>query len=76
MQVERVAISAPKEKKKLVVEHLLCGSLLLFPSFTLFPSLPVYVCVCVLGAFNSVEATSNVSLPVEMAAVCSIVVID
>lgn len=34
------------------------------------------MCVCVLGAFNSVEATSNVSLPVEMAAVCSIVVID
>lgn len=36
----------------------------------------LYVCVFVLGAFNSVEATSNVSLPVEMAAVCSIVVID
>lgn len=36
----------------------------------------VCVCECVLGAFNSVEATSNVSLPVEMAAVCSIVVID
>lgn len=42
---------------------------LCFPPF-------LYMCVCVLGAFNSVEATSNVSLPVEMAAVCSIVVID
>lgn len=29
-----------------------------------------------LEEFNSVEASSNVSLPVEMAAVCSIVVID
>lgn len=34
-----------RKKIKLVVEHLLCGSLLLFPSFTLFPSLPVYVCM-------------------------------
>lgn len=48
-----------------------------FPQFH-FVSLSscICVCVCVLGAFNSVEATSNVSLPVEMAAVCSIVVID
>lgn len=66
MQVERVAISAPNNRRV----SLLCGSLPLSPSLTLFPS------VCVLEAFNSVEASSNVSLPVEMAAVCSIVVID
>lgn len=49
-----------------------------FSPFSLCFPLFLYmcVCVCVLGAFNSVEATSNVSLPVEMAAVCSIVVID
>lgn len=36
----------------------------------------VVICVSVLEAFNSVEASSNVSLPVEMVAVCSVVVID
>lgn len=53
-----------------------CGALSLFPSATLFPSPSVCVRICVLEAFNSVEGSSNVSIPVEMAAVCSIVVID
>lgn len=34
------------------------------------------LCLYVLEALNSVEGSSNVSIPVEMAAVCSIVVID
>lgn len=73
MRVERVAISALKRSCRVC---LLCGAPLLFPSLTLFPPLPVCVRVCGLEAFNSVEGSSNVSIPVEMAAVCSIVVID
>lgn len=64
-----------KRRGKKNTEFVFCAVLSPFsPRLALFPSL--YMCVCVLEAFNSVEGSSNVSIPVEMAAVCSIVVID
>lgn len=73
MHVEKSRNQRSEEKP---VEFVFCVDLSPYPPQSHFgsPSLPV--CVCVLEEFNSVEASSNVSLPVEMAAVCSIVVID
>ena len=73
MHVEKSRNQRSRKKKTCRV-CLLCGSLLLSPQ-SHFVS-PLCLSVCVLEEFNSVEASSNVSLPVEMAAVCSIVVID
>lgn len=74
MHVEKSRNQRSEEKP---VEFVFCVDLSPYPPQSHFGSpLCLSVCVCVLEEFNSVEASSNVSLPVEMAAVCSIVVID